>query len=80
MRQLGFRSIDVYCQITNKFYLHNEVILYSNRKKGKRASAWRDRERECVRDGESLKMGLASVLQMAVGRRIKYFEFSENQT
>ncbi len=52
MRQLGFRSADVYCQITNKFYLHNEVILYLNRKKGKRASARRDRERECVRDGE----------------------------
>jgi hypothetical protein len=79
MRQLGFRSADVYCQITYNFYLHNNVILYSNGKKGKRASAQRDRERECVRDGESLKMELASVLKTVVGRRINYFEISENQ-
>jgi len=34
MRQLGFRSADVYCQITNNFYLHNIVILYSKLEKG----------------------------------------------
>ncbi len=79
MRQLGFRSADVYCQITCNFYVHNNVILYSNGKKGKRASTQRDRERECVRDGESLKMELASVLKTVVGRRINYFEISENQ-
>ncbi len=80
MRQLGFRSTDVYCQITNNFYLCSDIILYLNRKKEKRASAQRDREGECVRDGESLKMGLASVLKIAIGRRINYFEISENQT
>jgi hypothetical protein len=41
--------------------------------------ASRETERECVREGESLKMRLASVLKMAVGRRINYFESSENQ-
>jgi len=39
----------------------------------------RERESVCVRDGESLKMRLASVLKMAIGRRINYFESSENQ-
>jgi hypothetical protein len=33
-------------------------------------------ERECARDGESLKMELASVLKIAVGRRIYYFGIS----
>jgi hypothetical protein len=36
-------------------------------------------ERECARDGELLKMWLASVLKTAVGRSMKYFEGSENQ-
>ncbi len=50
MRQLVCMSADVYCQITNNFYLCNIIILYSNGKKGKRASCQRDREREreCV--------------------------------
>ncbi len=33
-------------------------------------------ERECARDGEWLKMELASVVKTAVGRRINYFEIS----
>ena len=76
MRQLGRMSTDVYCQITNNFYLRNNVILYSNGKKGKRASCQRDRERECVRDREWLKMELASVIKTAVGGRINYFGIS----
>jgi hypothetical protein len=59
MRQLVCMSADVYCQITNNFYLRNNIILYLNGKKGKRASCRRDRERVCARDGESLKMELA---------------------
>jgi hypothetical protein len=35
-----------------------------------------ERERECVRDRESLKMELASILKMAVGRRINFFGIS----
>ncbi len=62
MRQLGCMSADVYCQITNNFYLRNNIILYSNGKKGKRASCRRDRVRG-ARDGESLKMELVSVLK-----------------
>jgi hypothetical protein len=54
-------------------------FLYWNGKKGKRASAWRDRERVSARDGALLKMELASVLKTAVGERINYFESSENQ-
>jgi hypothetical protein len=53
MRQLGCMSANVYCQITNNFYLRNNIILYSNGKKGKRASCQRDRERECVQEMES---------------------------
>ncbi len=49
MRHLGCMSADVYCQITNNFYLRNNIILYSNGKKGKRASCRRDRERVCER-------------------------------
>ena len=70
MRQLVFKSADVYCQIVNELYLRNFIILYQNGKKGKRANARRDRERECVRDGESLKMELASVLKTAIGLTI----------
>jgi hypothetical protein len=56
------------------------LYLYSNGKKGKRASCRRDRERErdCVRVREWLKMELASVVKMAVGRRINYFEISRD--
>jgi hypothetical protein len=36
----------------------------------------RERERESARDGELLKMELASVLKMAVGRGINYFGIS----
>jgi hypothetical protein len=32
--------------------------------------------RECARDKEWLKMELVSVVKMAVGRRINYFEIS----
>jgi hypothetical protein len=76
MRQLVCMSANIYCQITNNVYLRNDIILYSNRKKGKKASAQRDRESVCARDRESLKMELASVLKTAVGRRINYFDIS----
>jgi len=42
--------------------------IYINRKElGKEASCWRDRKRECVRDGESQKTEVASVVKMAIG-------------
>ncbi len=47
MRQLVCRSADVYCQITNNFYLRNNHILYSNGKKGKGLAAG-ETERESV--------------------------------
>jgi hypothetical protein len=53
MRQLVCMSADVYCQITNNFYLRNSIILYSNGKKGKRALAPRETERKSVRGMES---------------------------
>jgi hypothetical protein len=71
-------SADIYCQITNNHFYTTPSLLYSNGKKGKRASCWRDRERECVRGREWLKMELASVVKMAVGRGINYFEISRN--
>ncbi len=50
MRQLGCMSADVYCQKLNNHFYATTSYLYSNEKKGKRASYWRDREREreCV--------------------------------
>jgi hypothetical protein len=35
-------------------------------------------ERECVRDREWLKMELASIVKMVVGRRMNYFEISRD--
>jgi len=76
MRQLGCMSADVYCQITNNHFYATPSFLYSNRKKGKRASCQRDRERErereSARDREWLKMELVSVVKTAVGRRIMF--------
>ncbi len=78
MRQLGCMSAHVYCQITNNNFYATPSFLYSNRKKGKRASCRRDRERVCASDGEWLKTELASTVKMVVGRRINYFEISGN--
>jgi hypothetical protein len=82
MRQLSCMSADVYCQKSNNHFYSTMSYLYSNGKKGKRASCQREREREresvCARDGEWLKMELASVVKMAVGRRINYFEISRD--
>jgi hypothetical protein len=80
MRQLVCTSADVYCQITNNFYLHNIIFLYSNEKKGKRASCQRDRERECARDREWLKMELASVIKRPLEEGLTILGFLENQT
>jgi hypothetical protein len=79
MRQLGCMSADIYCQITNNHFYATLSFLYSNRKKGKRAS-WLKRQREsvCARDGEWLKMELASIVKTAVGRGVDYFEISRN--
>jgi hypothetical protein len=76
MRRLGCMSADVYCQITNNHFYTTPSVLYWNGKKGKQASCQRDTERVCVRDGESLKMELASVVKTAVGRRMNYFGIS----
>ncbi len=78
MRHFGCMSEDIYCQITNNQFYATPSFLYSNGKKGKRASCWRDRERECARDGEWLKTELAYVVKTVVGRRINYFEISRN--
>ena len=48
MRQLGCMSADVYCQITNNHIYATVQYLYSNGKKGERASCQRDTERESV--------------------------------
>ncbi len=78
MRQLSGMSADIYCQKLNNHFYATVSYLYSKGKKGKRASCrWdRERERECARDGEWLKMELASIVKMAVGRKINYFEIS----
>ncbi len=54
MRQLSCMSADVYCQKLNNREYATMSYLYSNGKKGERASCHRDREseRECARDRE----------------------------
>jgi hypothetical protein len=69
MRQLGWMSADIYCQNLNNRSYTEMSYLYLNGKKGKQARCQRDREREreCVRDGEWLKIELASIVKTAVG-------------
>jgi hypothetical protein len=70
-------SADVYCQITNNQFYAPPMFLYSNGKKGKRASCQRDKERVCER--QSVAKNRVSVChKMAVGRKISYFEISGN--
>jgi hypothetical protein len=70
MRQLSCMSADIYCQkLNNRSYVETSY-LYSNGKKGKQARRQRDRERVCVRDGEWLKIELASIVKTAVGERL----------
>ncbi len=78
MRQLSCMSAGLYCQKSNHNLYATTSYLYSNAKKGKRASCQRDRDRECARDGEWLKMELAFVVKTAVGRRMNYFEISRD--
>ncbi len=49
MRQVAFRSTDVYCQKLKNLKCTLALLLYANGKKGKQASSQRDRERECAR-------------------------------
>jgi hypothetical protein len=60
-------SADVYCQIINNQKHGQSSYSYQNGKKGKKASYRRYRERVCVRDRESLKMEVTSVVKMAIG-------------
>jgi hypothetical protein len=69
MRQLSCMSTDVYCHKSNNhFYTQTE-------RRGKGLAAG-ETERERVCERQRMKMELASVVKMAVGRRINYFEFS----
>ncbi len=55
------------------------MLFYTITERRGKGLAPGETERVCVRDGELLKMELASILKMAVGRGINYFESSENQ-
>ncbi len=77
MRWLVCMSAEVYCQITNNHFYATPKFLYSNGKKGIRASCRRERERVCQR--WSVAKNKVSVCgKTAVGRRISYFEISGN--
>ncbi len=52
--------------------------FYTQTERRGKGLAARETERDCVRDREWLKMGLASIVKMAVGRRINYFEISRD--
>jgi hypothetical protein len=61
MRQLAFRSADVYCQNLNNLKMHTSEILCTNGKKGKQASSWRERERERERVRECEHCGKTDI-------------------
>ncbi len=44
-------SADVYCQNINNQKHEQSSYLYEMERSGKRARHWRDRERECAREG-----------------------------
>ncbi len=75
MRRLVCMSADVYCQITNNQFYATPMFLYSNRKKGKRASCQRDRERVCARDGAWLKTELVSVVKWPMEEGLAILRF-----
>ncbi len=60
-------SAVIYCQKLNNRSDTESSYLYWNGKKGKQARCQRDREIEGVRDGEWLKIELASVVKTAIG-------------
>ncbi len=51
MRQLAFRSADVYCQNISNLKCTLALFLYANGKKGKQAKSKRDKERESASVG-----------------------------
>ncbi len=57
MRQLVFRSADVYYQKLNNRKCTLALFLCANGKKGKQANNERDRERECTRERAVRKDG-----------------------
>jgi hypothetical protein len=57
MRQLAFRSANVYCQNVNNLKCTLALFLYANGKKGKQANSERDRERESASMGALQKDG-----------------------
>ncbi len=80
MRQLVCMSADVYCHITSNFYLHNNIILYSTERRGKGlVPRETERERECVRGRECLKMELASVVKQPLEEGLTILGFLDNQ-
>ncbi len=57
MRQLAFRSAEVYCQNINNLKCTLALFLYSNGNKGKQANSERDRERASESVGALRKDG-----------------------
>jgi hypothetical protein len=69
------------------FIVRNLIIIFTQQRhiytqterRGKGLTAGEtERERVCERDGEWLKMELASVVKMVIGRRMNYFEISRD--
>ncbi len=61
-------SADIYCQNINNKRKHEQFsYLYETKRRGKRARCWRDRERECEREGGLLQAEVASVVKKTVG-------------
>jgi hypothetical protein len=80
MRQLVFRFATFIVRLLILFTCATSSFYTRTERRGKGlAPRETERERVCVRDGELLKLRLASVLKMAAGRRMNYFESSENQ-
>ena len=60
-------SADVYCQNINNEKNEQSSYLYETERRSKKARHWRDRQRECAREGGQLQIEVASVVKMAVG-------------
>ncbi len=59
-------SADVYCQNINNEKHEQSSYLYETERRSKKARHWRDRQRECAREGGYLQTDVASVVKMAI--------------
>jgi hypothetical protein len=78
MRQLGCKSADVYCQITNNDFYATSTLFILKQKEGEKGKL-PERQRECVCEKWRVaENGVGICRKTVVGRRINYFGISDN--